>query len=259
MSLVRLQHKFEQGEKLACMTAYDASFARVMDQVGMDLILVGDSLGMVLKGQKDTLGVSMQDMLYHTASVRQGISQATLMADMPFLSYTSAELAVMNAGRLLVEGGADIVKIEGGEAVAPVIQEVVKQFIPVCGHIGLKPQQVRQLGGFVRQGKENYQKQQIIEDAIALQEAGVSVLLLECVHQGVAESVMEQTDLPLIGIGVGTATCSGQILVCYDVLGISKMQPWFSKDFLANSNSIQTAFAEYVREVKVGAFPPRHL
>ena len=254
MSLQTIWTKYQQGEKLACLTAYDASFAKALNKAGVDIILVGDSLGMVIQGHQDTLSVSMKDMIYHTQMVQRGNDSALIIADMPFNACRNADLALKNAGKLVSQGGAEMVKVEGGLHNAKIIEHLVNNFIPVCGHVGLRPQQVHQLGGFRRQGKTQEERQRIMEDAKALVDAGCSLLLFECISENFAKQLTNQFNLPTVGIGCGKG-CSGQILVSYDVLGLGELQPWFSKNFLAENDSIEAAFSAYVQAVKDGSFP----
>jgi 3-methyl-2-oxobutanoate hydroxymethyltransferase len=244
---------YRQQEKIACLTAYDASFASLVEQANIDVVLVGDSLGSVIQGKKDTLGVSMRDMLYHSACVRGVIKHSVLMSDMPFLSYTTPKKALKNAGKFL-RLGVDIVKLEGDKTLVPIVRCLVDNYIPVCAHIGLKPQQSRQLGGYYVHGKTAQSKQQLLDDANALVEAGASVILLECVEPEVAAEITTTIDVPTIGIGSGSA-CDGQILVLYDVLGISHNLPPFSKNFLNESTSVLEAFKAYSVAVKSKQFP----
>jgi 3-methyl-2-oxobutanoate hydroxymethyltransferase len=244
---------YRQQEKIACLTAYDASFARLIDQANVDMVLVGDSLGSVIQGKKDTLGVSMRDMLYHSECVRRVVNHSELMSDMPFLSYTTPKQALKNAGKFM-RLGVDMVKLEGDKTLAPTIRCLVDNYIPVCAHIGLKPQQLRQLGDYYVHGKTSQCKQRILDDAKALAEAGASIILLECVEHEVAAEITEMLNVPTIGIGSGSA-CDGQILVLYDILGISPKIPPFSKNFLRESTSILEALQAYSSAVKEQQYP----
>jgi 3-methyl-2-oxobutanoate hydroxymethyltransferase len=241
------------GEKIACLTAYDAGFARIVDEAGMDLILVGDSLGMVVQGSQDTLSVTMDDMVYHTRLARRGVRRALLAADMPYRSYESAEQALDNAARLM-EAGAEMVKLEGAQEVLDVIRHLVAHDIPVCGHLGLQPQSIEQYGGYKVQGRKTEDAGRIYNDALAVQAAGAVLLVLECIPRGLAGRISGALHIPAIGIGAG-ADCDGQILVLQDILGISSYIPRMANDFLRHGGSIRDAVAAYVRAVKDGSFP----
>lgn len=242
-------------EKIVSLTAYDASFAVVLDEAGVEIILVGDSLGMVLHGQDSTLNVTMEDMIYHTRQVVSGTKRAMIIADMPYESYLNPEQALGNARRLFDEGGADVVKLERGDhSICEMVRHIVSQGIPVCGHLGLTPQSIEELGGYKVQGRDPESAKQIKIDALALQAAGISMLVLECVPSSLAASISAELHIPVIGIGAG-ADCDGQVLVIYDMLGISGRQLKFSKNFLEDSSSIQDAVKSYVVAVKSGDFP----
>lgn len=245
-----------RGEAIAMATAYDATFARLLDASGVDVLLVGDSLGMVIQGQENTLSVTLEHMIYHTAAVTRGTTHALVVADMPFLSYQiSAEEALRNAGRLLAEGGAQAVKIEGGSGMAPTLAKLVGAGIPVMGHIGLTPQSVHQLGGFKPQGKDAESARRLVDDAKELEKAGAFALVLECIPSPVAAMITENISIPTIGIGAGV-DCSGQVLVCYDMLGMNDgFKPRFLKTYETLSERIRGAVATYVEEVKEGVFP----
>ena len=246
-----------QGEKITCLTAYDASFASVFDKCGIDIILVGDSLGNVIKGDENTLGVSMNDMLYHTQAVVKGTNQALLISDMPYQSYTGAKQTLQNA-QYLMDMGAQMVKFEGGrehEASFKILQD---NNIPVCGHLGLQPQSVIEMGGYKVQGKDEDDAQRILEDAKALEGWGVQTIVLECIPAPLAKRISEQLSIPTIGIGAGV-DCDGQVLVGYDMLGItqsipSPKAPKFVKNFLT-SGSIQSATKDFIQAVKNQTFP----
>lgn len=250
MSLKRIQHLYQNKESIACLTAYDASFAELMNQADIDLVLVGDSLGTVIQGKKDTIAVSMQQMLYHSACVRRVLKTPVMMSDMPFLSYSYPKKALKNAAKFL-RLGVDIVKLEGDQSIAPIVRSLVENYIPVCGHIGLKPQQIRQTGDYRKQGKEVISKQKLMDDAYHLTEAGASMLLLECIDAELSADITATFDIPTIGIGSGDAT-DGQILVIYDVIGISPNQPSFARNFLTEKNggSILSAIKAYRNQVK---------
>ena len=244
-----------KGEKFACLTAYDASLAHVVDVAGVEVILVGDSLGMVVQGHASTLPVTMDDMVYHSACVARGRSRALLMTDMPFMSYATAEQALHNAARLMQEGGAHMVKLEGGAVQVDIVRQLTARGIPVCAHLGLQPQSVHKLGGYRVQGRDTGVAQKMREDAHALQEAGADMLLLECVPASLAEEITKAVDVPVIGIGAGGG-CDAQVLVLYDMLGVTVgKRPKFSKDFMAGQPTLQAAIEAYVLAVKNGSFP----
>lgn len=245
----------QSGEKFVCLTAYDAMMANVLETAGVEVLLVGDSLGMVVQGHESTLPVTVDDIVYHTKSVSRGSSHALVMSDMPFMSYVSEEQAVLNAGRMLQEGGANIVKLEGGAAFLPVIKKLNDLGIPVCGHLGLLPQTVNKMGGYKVQGKDEQSAQSILEDAKALEQAGCDVMLLECVPRSLAKQVTESLEIPVIGIGAGV-DCDGQVLVLQDMLGITPgKRPRFTHDFLKDTGSVAKAVEAYVKAVKDCNFP----
>ncbi len=251
------RHK-EQGEKFACLTAYDASFAAALESAGVEVLLVGDSLGMVVQGHDTTLPVSLEDMIYHTRAVRRASGRALVMADMPFMTYATLADALHNAGRLMREGGAQMVKLEGGGDLVETIAQLSRNGVPVCGHLGLAPQSVHKLGGYRVQGRDPAAAQAMLDDACAMEAAGADVLLLESVPAPLAAQISARVSVPVIGIGAG-AGCDGQILVLYDVLGISVgKRPRFSRDFLQDAAapaSVRAAVERYVEAVKSGAFP----
>ncbi len=251
-----LQQMKRNKQRIATLTAYDASFARAMDAAGIDAILVGDSLGMVIKGGENTVSVSIEDMLYHCRCVAQGLQSALLIADMPFQSYANVDRALESASLLLSEGLASMVKMEGAGFVLDAISYLTERDIPVCAHLGLTPQSVLSQGGFKVQGREQQAADRIIEQAKQVQQAGAQLLVLECVPSALAKIITETVSIPTIGIGAGP-DCDGQILVSYDALGINSghRRPRFVKDFLASAGSIDGAFAQYVQDVKSGAFP----
>lgn len=254
VTLNTLKEMKKQGRKIACLTAYDAGFARLLDQASMDVILVGDSLGMVLHGENTTLKVSMNDMIYHTRIVKAGCGRALIIGDMPFMSYATPAQALGNAARLMSEGGAEVVKLEGGAVVADIISHLDRHGIPVCAHLGLTPQSVHKLGGYHVQGRDQQTAKQILDDAKLLEKAGAAMLVLECVPHQLAQEVTGALSIPVIGIGAG-AQCDGQVLVLYDILGITERQPRFSKNFLESETSIQSAIEKYVNAVRAGEFP----
>ena len=246
----------KNGEKITMVTAYDYSTAKLIDNSGINSILVGDSLGMVMLGYPDTVSVTMEDMLHHVKAVSRGTENALVICDMPFMSYqTSVYDAVVNAGRLMKEGRAGAVKLEGGKEYAEHVRAIVNASIPVCGHIGMTPQSVNAFGGFKVQGKTEEAARKLIEDAIALQEAGAFAIVIECVPHKLSEYISEILSIPTIGIGAGNG-CSGQVLVYQDMLGMySDFTPKFVKKF-ANVGDVMTdAFKSYSDEVKTGNFP----
>ncbi len=245
-----------EGRKLSMLTAYDYSTAKLEDEAGIDGILVGDSLGNVVLGYEDTLSVTMEDMIHHSAAVARGAKNALIVCDMPFMSYeVSVEQAVTNAGRLLKEGRANCVKLEGGREVCPQVAAIVAAGIPVMGHIGLTPQSINAFGGFKVQGKSEAAARKLIEDARALQEAGAFAIVLEAVPAKLATLVTEAVDVPTIGIGAG-AGCDGQILVYQDMLSMfSDFCPKFVKQFANVGQAMREGFAAYINEVQAGTFP----
>ncbi len=243
------------GEKIAVITAYDAGFARLCEAAGADVLLVGDSLGMVVQGHESTLPVTMDDMVYHTAMVKRGSRRAFIVADMPFMSHGTPRQALDSAGRLMKEGGAHMVKIEGGEPQVETVRHLTRRAVPVCAHLGLLPQSVHQLGGYKVQGRDPHGAEAILRDAVLMEEAGAQMLVLECVPELLAREVTATLSIPVIGIGAG-AGCDGQVLVLHDVLGITPGgAPSFSRDFMAEAGSIQGALEAYVEAVRSGDFP----
>lgn len=244
------------GERIASLTAYDASFARAMDAAGIDAVLVGDSLGMVVQGGVNTVSVSVEDMVYHSRCVARGLQHALLIADMPFQSYASPERAIDAASALLAEGLASMVKLEGAGFVLDAIEYLSAREIPVCAHLGLTPQSVLRMGGFKVQGRDADAAQALLAQAKQVEAAGAQLLVLECVPSVLAAEITRSLEIPTIGIGAGP-DCDGQILVSYDALGINSghRRPRFVKDFLKGRDSIESAFQAYVSEVKSGAFP----
>ena len=246
----------EKGEKLTMLTAYDYSTAKLIDEAGVDSILVGDSLGNVILGYDDTISVTMEDMIHHGAAVARGAKEALVVIDMPFMSYqTSVYDAVVNAGRLMKEGRANAVKLEGGLEVAPQIKAITDAGIPVVAHIGLTPQSINAFGGFKVQGKSEAAAKKLIDDALAVQEAGAFAVVLECVPAKLAKLVTEKLAIPTIGIGAG-ADCDGQVLVYADMLGMfSDFTPKFVKRFAETGSVMIDAFKRYNEEVKSGIYP----
>ncbi len=246
-----------QGEKFACLTAYDACFAKLLDEAGVEVILVGDSLGMVLQGHDSTLPVTMEDMIYHMECVKRGNRHAFLIADMPFMSYSS-EAQTLNNAAALMRAGAQMVKLEGGAWIGNTTRLLAERGIPVCAHMGLTPQSINRIGGYHVQGRDPRQAESMLSEAQLLQEAGASILLLECVPQKLAKTMTEALDIPVIGIGAGPGT-TGQVMVLHDLLGISPITPKFVKNFLTETGSIPAALQAYVAAVKALQFPaPEH-
>jgi len=241
-----------RGEKISCLTAYDASFSAWIDQAGIDVLLVGDSLGMCIQGHGTTLPVTVADMVYHTRCVARARRRAWVIADMPFMSCFSKRAAAENAAQLLQEGGAQMVKLEGAKV--DIIGFLAGQGVPVCGHLGLLPQFVNQLGGYGVQGRMAQDAERIMADALRLQQAGARLLVLECVPAELAGDISKALAIPVIGIGAGL-DCDGQVLVSYDLLGMSGAPPRFVKNFLADARSIPDAFLAYHQAVKQRQFP----
>lgn len=247
-----------RGEKLSMLTAYDYSTAKLIDEAGVNAILVGDSLGNVMLGYEDTISVTMADMIHHGAAVARGVRNALLIVDMPFMSYqVSAQEALINAGRLMKEGRAAAVKLEGGREVCPQIRAIVAAGIPVCAHIGLTPQSVNAFGGHKVQGKTEAAARKLLEDARAVEEAGAFAVVLECVPARLAELVTRELSIPTIGIGAGGG-CDGQVLVYQDMVGMfSDFTPKFVRRFAEVGQMMRQAFAEYDAAVKDGSFPEK--
>ena len=244
------------NQKIAMITAYDYTMGRLVDSAGVDMVLVGDSLGMVIQGHPDTLSVSLDDMIYHSRCVARGLKQAHLTVDLPFMSYqVSPAQALQSAGRLVKEGQAQSVKLEGGKRSAPMIEQIVAAGIPVVGHVGLTPQSVHALGGFRVQGRGDQERQQLLEDAQSVAEAGAFALVLEMVPADLAAEVSEALDIITIGIGAGPH-CDGQVLVCNDLLGLDQsFHPRFLKRYASLEQPIVSAIRSYTAEVQSGAFP----
>jgi len=258
VTISKLQEMRQAGEKIAVLTAYDASFAALMDQAGVDVILIGDSLGNIVQGESSTLPVTIEHMVYHTSCVAKGQASAFLVADMPFGSYSTPEQAMHSASQLM-RAGAHMVKLEGGAWLTETVKFLVERSVPVCAHLGLLPQSVHTLGGFKVQGKSTESAQTLINDAKALQEAGAQLLVLEAIPSELGKKATDAIQIPTIGIGAGP-DCSGQVLVMHDMLGaFPGRSPKFVKNFLSGQDSIEAAFKSYVQEVKTGKFPgPEH-
>ena len=249
----------EGGEAIACITAYDASFALAVDRAGIDMVLVGDSLGMVIQGHDTTVPVTVDDIIYHTRNVSRGLQRAFLVADMPFMSYSDPNQALENAVRLMQEGGAMMVNLEGGEDQIAIVEHLARHDIAVCAHLGLKPQSVHKIGGFRVQGRDPKEASKILDNAKALQDAGADTVLLECVPNELGKSIKENLDVPVIGIGAGPFV-DGQILVLYDILDITQgSTPKFVRNFMLDQPSPINAIESYVRAVKNKDYPaPEH-
>lgn len=257
ITLTHLRTMHDKGEKIAALTCYSASFATLLEKNGVDILLVGDSLGMVLQGHETTLPVTLDDMIYHTACVTRGAQQAFILADMPFGTFqVSPEKTFEQAARLLA-AGAQMIKIEGGEVMVETISFLSQRGIPVCAHVGLTPQSVHQLGGYRVQGKNSADAQRVLQDAVAVAEAGASMLLLEAIPALLAAEITANVTIPTIGIGAG-GSCSGQVLVLDDMLGIYPGKPArFVKNYMQGAQSIADAVVSYVADVKSGTFPSK--
>ena len=255
-TVTSFQEAKDKGEKITMLTAYDYSMAKMVDEAGVDSILIGDSLAMVFQGQESTLPVTVDEVIYHTKAVVRGAKRALIVADMPFLSYhVSVEDEVRNAGRIVKEGGAEALKLEGGAAIADVVKAIVNAQIPVMGHLGLTPQSVNVFGGYKVQGKSEDAARQLIEDAKVLEAAGAFAIVLECVPDRLAKIVTEAVNIPTIGIGAGSE-CDGQVLVINDMLGMfSDFVPKFVKQFAKLNGNINDAVQSYISEVKEARFP----
>ncbi|GAA0372502.1 3-methyl-2-oxobutanoate hydroxymethyltransferase [Bowmanella denitrificans] len=244
----------QQSERISVITAYDASFAKLFDEQGIDVMLIGDSLGMVLMGEDSTLPVTVEQMAYHTKSVKKGAQRAFVIADMPFMSYATKEQAYANAATLMA-AGAEMVKMEGGSWLCDSIAGLVERGVPVCGHLGLTPQSVHKLGGFKVQGREQSAADDMLAQAQELEQAGIQMLVLECIPTELGQRISAALSIPVIGIGAGPGT-DGQVLVMHDMLGISaNYMPKFSKNYLAETGDIRKAVSQYIDEVRSGSFP----
>ncbi len=251
-----LLKKKTKGEKISMLTAYDYSFARILDQKGIDVILVGDSLGMVIQGRQDTLSVTLEDMIYHSRAVSRAVKKAHLVCDMPFLSYhASLDEAVKNCGLVLKKGHAESVKLEGGAELAPLITRLKKAGIPVMGHIGLKPTHVHLMGGYRVQGRDAQGEKELLKDAKALEKAGIYALVLEGIPAKLATKISKSLKIPTIGIGSG-AGCDGQVLVVYDLLGLYQdIRPKFVRQYAQLHQTVSSAIENYIQDVQSGNFP----
>lgn len=251
LSLKKLK---EEGKKFSCLTSYDACFSALSNQAGIDVLLIGDSLGMALQGHDSTLPVTMEDMIYHTRCVKSGNSRALIMADLPFNANNSIDQTINNAGRLM-QAGAHVIKIEGGAWLKDTIAALSERGIPVCAHLGLTPQSVNKLGGYRVQGKEQDAATEMLEAVKELEKTGADMILLECVPTSLAKAITEAVSIPVIGIGAGNVT-DGQVLVLHDMLGLTPGKlPRFVKNFMAESSSVQNALSAYDAAVKSGSFP----
>ncbi|MGC2461098.1 MAG: 3-methyl-2-oxobutanoate hydroxymethyltransferase [Steroidobacteraceae bacterium] len=259
VTLNTLEQMKQRGEKIACLTAYDASFAALLDAAGVDVVLVGDSLGMVIQGHDTTVPVTMDHMVYHSAAVARGLHRPFLIADLPFMSYPSRELALANAVRLMQEGGARMIKLESGKGQTEIVEFLARHDIAVCAHLGLRPQSVHKTGGFRVQGRDDEAARRMLEDALALEAAGADLVLLECIPAALGRRIAQALKVPVIGIGAGPDT-DGQILVLYDILDITPgRKPRFVRNFMTGGDSPQAAVARYVQAVKSGEYPaPEH-
>ena len=257
ITIAKLKEKKSAGEKLTCLTAYDASFSALMHEAGVEILLVGDSLGMVVQGKETTLPVTLDEMIYHASAVKRGAPDAFIVVDLPFMSYSTPEYALKSAGKIMKRTGANMVKLEGGEVMLETVSLLTGRGIPVCAHLGLLPQSVHKTSGYRVQGKSQPEAIRMLEDAVALEAAGADLIVLECVPATLAKEISLQLSIPTIGIGAGV-DCDGQVLVLYDMLNVTKgKRPRFSKDFMSESDhpSILDAIKAYVDEVKSGVFP----
>ena len=255
VTLTSLAKMRADGERIVCLTAYDASFAALLDEAGVDVVLVGDSLGNVIQGHATTVPVTVDDIVYHSSAVARGLKRAFLMADMPFMSYPTPAIALANAARLMQEGGAKMVKLEGSGHQAEIVRYLNENDVPVCAHLGLRPQSVHKLGGFHVQGREAAAAKQMLKDAKILEEAGADLILLELVPAALAAKITAQARVPVIGIGAGKKV-DGQILVLYDMLDITQgKRPKFVHNFMAGAGSPAAGVAAYVKAVRDGSYP----
>ncbi len=250
-----LRERKNSGSRIVALTCYDASFAACIDAAGIDVALVGDSLGMVVQGHASTLPVSVDDMVYHSACVARGLRSTLLVTDLPFMSYRTLDVALATAARVMAEGGAAMVKLEGAGWVLDIIAALVARDVPVCAHIGLTPQSVNKFGGYRVQGRQSDAAQRLLEDARRIAQAGADLLVLECVPAALAAEITRTIAIPTIGIGAGV-DCDGQILVLHDLLGVTPgKRPRFSKDFLHGRDSVSAAFGAYIDDVRALRFP----
>jgi 3-methyl-2-oxobutanoate hydroxymethyltransferase len=256
-NIQRIMGKKAQNEKICMITCYDATFAKIVDKSGADIVLIGDSLGTVIKGETGTLNVTLDEVAYHTRAVARGIENALIVSDLPFLTYHRDDAQAIESAGKLIQSGANAVKLEGGQNIAGRIRTIIELGMPVMGHIGLMPQSVNSQGGYVIQGRTKASKDKLIEDALALQDAGVFALVLEGVQSDVAEEITSRLMIPTIGIGAGSE-CDGQVLVLYDLLGLDPdFKPKFVKQFADGAADVQQACQNYIKEVKKGLFPSK--
>lgn len=254
ISLTHLQAMKQRGEKIAMVTAYDACFAQVQAQAGVEVVLVGDSLGMVLQGKDSTVPVTIEHMIYHTQCVKQGAGSALIMADMPFMGAATVEKCLFHCQQLM-QAGAHLIKLEGGIWLVEMIQQLARNGVPICAHLGLTPQSVNVFGGYKVQGRGEVQAQTLLATAQQLEQAGAALLLVECIPAELAQQLTQRSKIPVIGIGAGPH-CDGQVLVMHDLLGITPGKPArFVKNFMQGAESIPSAFQHYVKAVKEGSFP----
>ena len=257
VTLTTLAKMRKAGEKIACLTAYDASFAAMLDEAGVDVVLVGDSLGNVIQGHATTVPVTVDDIVYHTKNVARGLKRAFLIADMPFISYPTPDIALANAARLMQEGGAKMVKLEGSGHQADIVRYLTENGVPVCAHLGLRPQFVHKLGGFAVQGREAAAARQMLHDAKLLEKAGADMILLELVPASLAKRITAAVKVPVIGIGAGKQV-DGQILVLYDMLDLTPgHRPKFVRNFMQGAASPKAGVAAYVKAVRDGSYPAK--
>jgi 3-methyl-2-oxobutanoate hydroxymethyltransferase len=263
VNIAELRRMRSAGEPIACLTCYDASFALAEDRAGVDMVLIGDSLGMVIQGGKTTTPVTVSDIVYHSRCVAPHLARAFLVADLPFLSYATLERALDSSQRLMQEGGAKMVKLEGGREQASIVEYLSVRGVPVCAHLGLQPQFIHKMGAFKVQGRDEASAEAMIHDARVLAEAGADMLLLECIPASLGKRIADASPVPVIGIGAGHDV-HGQILVLHDILNISPSvtlghTPRFVKNYMTDGANIETAIRNYVKEVKSGAYPaPQH-
>lgn len=253
-TVTTLKKMKQAGDKITVLTAYDYSFANVIEAQGIDIILVGDSLGMVIQGHDSTIPVTVDDIVYHTKAVARACNNTLLIADLPFMSYTSPAQATNNATRLMQEGGAQMVKLEGGAPQVETVSQLSHHGVPVCAHLGLQPQSVHKIGGYHVQGRAEEHAKIMLDDAIALQNAGADAIVLECIPVALGKKISQALDIPTIGIGAGR-DCDGQVLVLQDMLGISSYAPKFVQNFLQDGRTIAEAIAAFRDAVKNGHFP----
>lgn len=254
ITIKKLKDFKARGEKFTVLTAYDATLASLCEKAGVDVILVGDSLGMVVQGHTTTVPVTMDDVVYHAKCIARATNNVVKMLDMPFMSFAHPTQAIDNAARLMQEGYAEVIKLESGAHQAQLISDLSRNGVPVCAHLGLTPQTIHKLGSYGKRGKDSEEARQILSDAQRLEQAGADLILLECVPASLAKQVTDAVSVPVIGIGAGRDV-DAQVLVIYDILGASSYVPSFAKNFLAESNSIEGAIRLYVESVKNGTFP----